>query len=138
MPVASCVSRALARPILLGLAPGGGGAPHIRTCVWTPCSLSDTVAKHGKLEPRPGSVVYKAHVPQIICVVCQAAGVWRPSCVRELFGHRVSCAALVLDASYYRNWSQRAYICRRQQQRFEFAKYSNGMDSVRLSMIQSS
>ena len=50
----------------------------------------------------------------------------------------MSCAALGLDVSYERNLNQRAYICRRQQHGLEIAEYSNGMDSVRLSMTQSS
>ena len=68
----------------------------------------------------------------------QAAGDWRPCSVREPFGHRVSCAALGLDVSYDRNWNQRAYICQGQRHGFEIAEYCDGMDSVRLSMSQSS
>ena len=50
----------------------------------------------------------------------------------------MSCAALALDVSYDRNWNQRAHICQGQRHGFEIAEYSDGMDSVRLSMSQSS
>ena len=59
---------------------------------------------------------------------------------REPLDHTVNCAVLGLDVSHDRHWNQRAYICRRQQHsdRFEIAGYSNGMDSERLSMTQTS
>ena len=38
---------------------------------------------------------------------------------------------------YIRSWNQRAYICRRQQHKFEIAEYNNNMDSIRLSMTHS-
>ena len=45
--------------------------------------VQSQLAKHRKLEPRPRSVLYKAHVPQKIWVICQAAMDWRPFSVRE-------------------------------------------------------
>ena len=59
--------------------------------------VQSQLAKHRKLEPRPHSVLYKAHVPQKIWVVCQAAGDWRPFSVREPRDHRVYCPVLGLD-----------------------------------------
>ena len=56
---------------------------------------STQLCKHGKLAPRQGSVLrlYKAGVPQIIRVVCQAAADWHPCSlsVHESADHRVHC-----------------------------------------------
>ena len=71
--------------------------------------------KHGKLEPRPGSVLYKAHVPQKICAVCQATGA-------HVASGSIALTVMGLDVYYNMNWNQRAYICRRHQHGFEIAE----------------
>ena len=50
----------------------------------------------------------------------------------------MSYAALELNIPYDRNWDSRAYMWRRHQDRFKIAEYSNRMDSMRLSVTQSS
>ena len=110
------------------------------TCNFRPPQgvLRCSILARTKLEPRCCSVLCKANVRQNIWVVCQAAGDWRPCIFREPLGHSVNCAVLGLDISYDRKWNQRACICRRQQNGFEIAEYSHGMDSVRLFMTHSS
>ena len=66
-------------------------------------------------------------------MVCQAAGDWRPSCVREPFCHRVCRTVLGLEVSNDGNGNH----CPRRQHWFEFAEDRNEMDSVRLFTIQS-
>ena len=59
-------------------------------------SIVSQLAEHGKLEPRPCFAICTVPVPQIIWVVCQAVGNWRPFSVRELGNHRVYCPGLKL------------------------------------------
>ena len=49
--------------------------------------VQSRLAKDGKVEPRPGSVLYKDDVQQKISVICQSAGDWQ-SDTNVMFGSR--------------------------------------------------
>ena len=90
-----------------------------------------SVAKQRKLEPRPSSVLCKAHIQQNVWVICQqcqvgpGAGDWLLCTVRKPLGHRVHGPVLELDEVPMNptNRNLTAYIDGRDQYQCEIFEY---------------